>query len=337
MVEIAVSMPDTFSTLVAAVQTANLVDTLSSAGPFTVFAPTNAAFAALPAGTLDTLLANPDQLSAILTYHVVAGSVVAADLRNGQVLTTVNGATLTVRIIDSTALILNNDGTIAATVAQADVIASNGIIHVIDAVLIPAADVVDTTTAATDSTVTPSTSEPSPTPAPSASTTTATPSASPAAATSVGGASTTAAPMEPGSITPTSDDSSRDSGDVTSGQPAVLPTASPTPAGVDDPIDATSGSSGGRDGDAGMSGGVVAGIVVVMLLALVLAIAAVMWVRGTPIPYTEKHNPHGNDKAVANPMYSNPTYVGGADRAAPGRRDLEVSMVWSSFESSSSL
>ena len=90
-----------------------------------------------------------------------------------------------------------------------------------------------------------------------------------------------------------------------------------------DTVDATSGSGGGRDGDAGMSGGAVAGIVVGMLLVLVLAIAAVMWVRGTPIPCTERRNPYGNGKTVTSPMpmQSNPTYVGGADRAVLGRRD----------------
>ena len=123
---------------------------------------------------------------------------------------------------------------------------------------------------------------------------------------------------------PTSDDASGDIGDGTSitEQPS-LPTASPTPVGVDDSVDTTSGSSGRRDGDASMSGGAVAGIVVGMLLALVLAIAAIMRVRGTPIPCTEKRNPHGNGKIVTSPMpmYSNPSYVGGADRAALGRQD----------------
>ena len=131
--------------------------------------------------------------------------------------------------------------------------------------------------------------------------------------------------METGSTMPTSDDSSGDSGDDTgtSEQPVVLLTASPTLVGVNDPVDTTSGSSGRRDGDAGMSGGAVAGIVVGMLLALVLAIASIMWVRGTPIPCTEKGNPYGNSKTAARamPMYSNPAYVGGADRAALGRRD----------------
>ena len=132
--------------------------------------------------------------------------------------------------------------------------------------------------------------------------------------------------METGSTTPTSDDSSGDRGDDTgtNEQPAVLLTASPTPVGVNDTtVDATSGSSGSRDGNVGMSGGAVAGIVVGMLLALVLAIAATMWVRGTPIPGTEKGNSYGSGKVVKRPvqMYSNPTYVGGADHAAMGRRD----------------
>ena len=146
IVEIAVSMPDTFSTLVAAVQAAGLVETLSSAGPFTVFAPTNAAFALLGQDTISSLLADPTRLASILTYHVVAGQALAGDLTNGQVLTTVNGATLTVRINADGVAILNNDGTIAATVAQADVLASNGGIHVIDRVLIPATTAASTST-----------------------------------------------------------------------------------------------------------------------------------------------------------------------------------------------
>ena len=145
IVEIAVSMPATFSTLVTAVETANLVDTLSSAGPFTVFAPTNAAFALVGQNTLASLLADPTALGSVLTAHVVAGQVLAADLSNGQVITTVNGATLTVRISGSAVQILNNDGSIAATVVQADVEASNGVIHVINRVLVP---VTETTTLA---------------------------------------------------------------------------------------------------------------------------------------------------------------------------------------------
>src|SRR3954468_16716587 len=96
IVDIAAGNPD-FSTLVSAVKAAGLADTLSGAGPYTVFAPTNAAFAKLPAGTLDTLLqpANKDKLAAILTYHVVAGNVMAKDVKPGAV-TTVNGAPFTV-------------------------------------------------------------------------------------------------------------------------------------------------------------------------------------------------------------------------------------------------
>ncbi|MEM8553182.1 MAG: fasciclin domain-containing protein [Pseudomonadota bacterium] len=122
-----------FNTLVAAVSAADLVDTLQSPGPFTVFAPTDAAFAALPAGTVDTLLLpeNKDQLTSILTYHVVPGRITAADLAGTeQRVTTVNGATL--HIDGTNGVQVNN-----ATVVTADVEASNGIIHVIDGVLLP--------------------------------------------------------------------------------------------------------------------------------------------------------------------------------------------------------
>ena len=128
--------------------------------------------------------------------------------------------------------------------------------------------------------------------------------------------------METGSTMPTSDDSSGDSGDGTgtSEQPAVLQSASPTPVGVDNTVDATSDSSGSR---ASMSGGGIAGIVVGILLALVLAIAAIMWVRGTPIPCTKTGNPYGKGKTATRPMpmFSNPAYVGGADRAALERQN----------------
>lgn len=123
-----------FNTLVAAVSAADLVDTLKSEGPFTVFAPTDEAFAALPAGTVDTLLLpeNKDQLIAVLTYHVLPGKVMAADII-GQHLTvaTVNGATVSV---DG-----RNGGVTVngANVISADVAASNGVIHVIDTVLLP--------------------------------------------------------------------------------------------------------------------------------------------------------------------------------------------------------
>jgi len=132
IVDTAVAAGD-FTTLVAAVEAAGLVETLKGPGPFTVFAPTDEAFAALPAGTVDTLLRpeNRDQLVAILTYHVVPGEVMSADIA-GQTLTaeTVQGSELS---IDAT------DGVMVdqATVVAADVDASNGVIHVIDSVLMP--------------------------------------------------------------------------------------------------------------------------------------------------------------------------------------------------------
>ena len=121
------------TTLVAAVKAAGLVETLKSAGPFTVFAPTNAAFAALPAGTVDNLLKaeNKAKLTGILTYHVVAGAVKASDLKDGQKIKTVQGEELTVSIKDGKVMING------ATVTIADVISSNGVTHVIDAVLMP--------------------------------------------------------------------------------------------------------------------------------------------------------------------------------------------------------
>jgi len=134
--EIAASNPD-FTTLVAAIEAAGLTETLSGEGPYTVFAPTNAAFDALPAGTLDTLLKpeNKDQLAAILTYHVVAGEVMAADVTSGDV-TTVNGADFTVSADGGTVTIKDGQGN-TAEVTTTDIVASNGVIHVIDAVLLP--------------------------------------------------------------------------------------------------------------------------------------------------------------------------------------------------------
>lgn len=121
-----------FGTLVAAVQAAGLVDTLKGDGPFTVFAPTDAAFAALPAGTVEELLKpeNKDKLTAILTYHVVAGKVMSGDLSDGLSAATVNGANITIRTMGGVTV----NG---ANVTQADIEASNGVIHVIDAVILP--------------------------------------------------------------------------------------------------------------------------------------------------------------------------------------------------------
>lgn len=127
----------TLSTLVTAVQAADLVETLSGPGPFTVFAPTNTAFEAVPSSALESLLMaeNKAQLQGVLTYHVVSGLYPAASLSNGQRLTTVNGETLTVTVSNGRVMVGNDNG--MATVTQANVYASNGIAHVIDAVLMP--------------------------------------------------------------------------------------------------------------------------------------------------------------------------------------------------------
>lgn len=124
---------EAFSTLVAAVQAADLVETLKGEGPFTVFAPTNDAFAALPEGTVEMLLEpeNKDQLTAILTYHVVPGKVMSGDLSDGMMATTVQGSDVTIGTEDGVTV----DG---ANVVEADIEASNGVIHVIDAVIMPA-------------------------------------------------------------------------------------------------------------------------------------------------------------------------------------------------------
>jgi uncharacterized surface protein with fasciclin (FAS1) repeats len=131
IVDLAVATPD-LSTLVTAVKAAGLVETLSGTGPFTVFAPTNAAFAALPAGVLDKLVKpeNKAALTSILTYHVVADAAVkAADVKAGDV-KTVNGESLT---LGTTGGVTVN----TAKVVTPDVVASNGVVHVIDAVLLP--------------------------------------------------------------------------------------------------------------------------------------------------------------------------------------------------------
>ncbi|NOD77078.1 MULTISPECIES: fasciclin domain-containing protein [unclassified Ruegeria] len=122
-----------FETLVAAVQAAELVDTLKGEGPFTVFAPTDDAFAALPEGTVENLLKpeNKDQLVAILTYHVVPGKVMSGDLSDDMTAATVQGGDIT---IDLDSGVMVND----ANVVQADIETKNGVIHVIDKVILPA-------------------------------------------------------------------------------------------------------------------------------------------------------------------------------------------------------
>lgn len=125
-----------FKTLAAALQAAGLVETLKGAGPFTVFAPTDDAFAKLPAGTVEDLLKpeNKDKLTAILTYHVVAGKVMAADVVTMSDAMTVNGAKLAIKVDGSTVMV--NE----AKVTAADVAASNGVIHIIDSVVLPPAN-----------------------------------------------------------------------------------------------------------------------------------------------------------------------------------------------------
>jgi uncharacterized surface protein with fasciclin (FAS1) repeats len=125
-----------FNTLVAAVKAAGLVETLKGEGPFTVFAPTDEAFANLPDGTLEELLKpeNKEKLQAILTYHVVPGRVMAKDVAGIQSANTVQGQSLRVSIQDGTPMV---DG---ARIIQTDITASNGVIHVIDAVVLPSSD-----------------------------------------------------------------------------------------------------------------------------------------------------------------------------------------------------
>ena len=132
IVEVAAGNAD-FETLVAAVKAAGLAETLSGAGPFTVFAPTDAAFAKLPAGTVENLLKpeNKDKLVALLTYHVGAGKVLAADVVGLDTATTVNGAVANITVTDGTVMV--DEATVTAT----DIKASNGVIHVIDTVIMP--------------------------------------------------------------------------------------------------------------------------------------------------------------------------------------------------------
>jgi transforming growth factor-beta-induced protein len=135
-----------FTTLLAAAQAADLVATLAEGGPFTVFAPTDAAFANVPAGTLDALLADPDALARVLLYHVVSGTVLAEDLVDGALVTTVDGRPFRVTLSGGARV---NGANVVAT----DVLATNGVIHVIDAVLLPVEDIVDTAVSAGFSTL----------------------------------------------------------------------------------------------------------------------------------------------------------------------------------------
>jgi uncharacterized surface protein with fasciclin (FAS1) repeats len=121
----------TFETLLAAAQAAGLAETLQSEGPFTVFAPTDDAFAALPEGTVEALLADPEALADILLYHVVSGKVLASDVVGLTSATTVQGSEVAITVDGSSVMI--NDANVVAT----DIEASNGVIHVIDAVILP--------------------------------------------------------------------------------------------------------------------------------------------------------------------------------------------------------
>ncbi|ATS18109.1 fasciclin domain-containing protein [Synechococcus sp. PCC 6717] len=132
IVDIAVNTPG-FSTLVTAVKVANLVDALQSAGPFTVFAPNDDAFAKLPDGTITSLVQNPPQLARILKYHVLAGAYTAAELKKMGVVTSLEGSTIPIH--GETPLEVKN-----ATVLAADIQADNGIIHVIDTVILMGLD-----------------------------------------------------------------------------------------------------------------------------------------------------------------------------------------------------
>jgi uncharacterized surface protein with fasciclin (FAS1) repeats len=120
-----------FNTLVTAVKAAGLVDTLKGEGPFTVFAPTDEAFAKLPAGTVEGLLKDPEKLKQVLTYHVVAGKVMAADVVKLKEAKTVQGGSVKVKVKNGAVMI---DG---AKVVKTDIVCDNGVIHVIDAVILP--------------------------------------------------------------------------------------------------------------------------------------------------------------------------------------------------------
>jgi uncharacterized surface protein with fasciclin (FAS1) repeats len=138
IVDTAIAAGD-FDTLVAAVQAAGLEETLRGDGPFTVFAPTDDAFDALPDGTVESLLEDPSgDLTDILTYHVVEGAVFAEDVAglDGEEVTTVNGATFTVNVTDGGVTLTDGAGN-EVTVVQTDIEASNGVIHVVDSVLMP--------------------------------------------------------------------------------------------------------------------------------------------------------------------------------------------------------
>lgn len=137
IVDTAVAAGD-FTTLAQALTAAGLVETLKGPGPFTVFAPTDEAFAKIPKATLDKVLADKAQLTKILTYHVVPGEVMAAQVAemNDKKVETVEGGTFTVKVSDGVVTLVDGSGN-TVKVTKTDIVASNGVIHVIDAVLMP--------------------------------------------------------------------------------------------------------------------------------------------------------------------------------------------------------
>jgi len=135
IVQVAAGNPD-FSTLVTAVKKAGLVKALSGKGPYTVFAPTNEAFAKVPAATLDSLLADKAALTNVLTYHVLKGKVPASKLKPTQTVTTLDGKDITINVADGKATITDGQGN-TVNITTTDIKAKNGIIHVIDGVLLP--------------------------------------------------------------------------------------------------------------------------------------------------------------------------------------------------------
>jgi uncharacterized surface protein with fasciclin (FAS1) repeats len=135
IVKVAAANED-FSTLVTAVKKAGLVKALSGKGPYTVFAPTNDAFAAVPTETLDSLLADKPALKNVLTYHVIKGKIMASDLQPTQTVETLNGDELTITVADGKATITDGQGN-TVNITTTDIAAKNGVIHVIDGVLLP--------------------------------------------------------------------------------------------------------------------------------------------------------------------------------------------------------
>eukprot|EP00040_Diaphanoeca_grandis_P036891 m.237562 g.237562 ORF g.237562 m.237562 type:complete len:2040 (-) comp33710_c1_seq2:30-6149(-) len=138
IVEVMMSRPDDFSTFLKALGNVNLLDFLKAPGPFTVFAPNNAAFMQLAYGTAQAIFTNPAALKQLLQYHIVMGKHLSSSFTNGQRLTTIAGVKLVIHIAGGSVHVLNNNGNIVATIVEADILATNGVVHIIDTVLMPA-------------------------------------------------------------------------------------------------------------------------------------------------------------------------------------------------------